>query len=309
MYYLSYLHFNKIISEIMTIIDGKALAATIREEISIEVEKIKSQGGKVPHLAAVLVGDNPASQSYVKSKVKYCDEVGFESTLIKKDESITEEELIELVTDLNEDESVDGYIVQLPLPRHIDPEVVNLAIDPKKDVDGFHPMNFGRMALGLPSYLPATPQGILVMLERYQIETSGKKCVVIGRSNIVGMPMSILLSQKRDVGNCTVTIVHSRTKDVEQEIKEADILIAAIGRANYVTEDMIKPGAVVIDVGINRVEDPTRKRGYRLVGDVDYANVSKKASYITPVPGGVGPMTVTSLIMNTLKSARKEIYN
>ena len=292
----------------MAVIDGKALAATIREEITQEVEKIKKLGGKVPHLAAVLVGDNPASQSYVKSKVKYCDEVGFESTLIKKDEAITQEELLELVTDLNEDETVDGYIVQLPLPRHIDPEIVNLAIDPKKDVDGFHPMNFGRMALGLPAYLPATPQGILVMLERYNIETSGKKCVVIGRSNIVGMPMSILLSQKRDVGNCTVTIVHSRTKDVEQEIKEADIVVAAIGRANYVTEDMIKPGAVVIDVGINRVEDPTRKRGYRLVGDVDYANVSQKASFITPVPGGVGPMTVTSLIMNTLKSARKEIY-
>jgi methylenetetrahydrofolate dehydrogenase (NADP+)/methenyltetrahydrofolate cyclohydrolase len=292
----------------MTIIDGKSLAATIREEISAEVEKIKEQGGKVPHLAAVLVGDNPASQSYVKSKVKYCDEVGFESTLIKKDESMTQEELIELVKDLNEDESVDGYIVQLPLPRHIDPEVVNLAIDPKKDVDGFHPMNFGRMALGLPAYLPATPQGILVMLERYNIETSGKKCVVIGRSNIVGMPMSILLSQKRDVGNCTVTIVHSRTQDTEAEIRAADIVVAAIGRANYVTAEMIKEGAVVIDVGINRVEDPTRKRGYRLVGDVDYANVSKKASFITPVPGGVGPMTVTSLIMNTLKSARNEIY-
>ncbi len=292
----------------MTIIDGKSLAATIREEINSEVEQIKKEGGKVPHLAAVLVGDNPASQSYVKSKVKYCDEVGFESTLIKKDESITQEELLALVKDLNEDESVDGYIVQLPLPRHIDPEAVNLAIDPVKDVDGFHPMNFGRMALGLPAYLPATPQGILVMLERYNIETSGKKCVVIGRSNIVGMPMSILLSQKRDVGNCTVTIVHSRTKDVEAEIKAADIVIAAIGRANYVKADMIKEGAVVIDVGINRVEDPTRKRGYRLVGDVDYANVSQKASFITPVPGGVGPMTVTSLIMNTLKSARNEIY-
>ena len=292
----------------MTIIDGKSLAATIRKEISAEVEKIKDEGGKVPHLAAVLVGDNPASQSYVKSKVKYCDEVGFESTLIKKDESMTQEELLDLVKDLNEDETVDGYIVQLPLPRHIDPEVVNLAIDPVKDVDGFHPMNFGRMALGLPAYLPATPQGILVMLERYKIETSGKKCVVIGRSNIVGMPMSILLSQKRDVGNCTVTIVHSRTKDTEAEIKAADIVVAAIGRANYVTADMVKEGAVVIDVGINRVEDPTRKRGYRLVGDVDYANVSQKASFITPVPGGVGPMTVTSLIMNTLKSARNEIY-
>ena len=292
----------------MTIMDGKSLAATIRKEISAEVEKIKDEGGKVPHLAAVLVGDNPASQSYVKSKVKYCDEVGFESTLIKKDESMTQEELLDLVKDLNEDETVDGYIVQLPLPRHIDPEAVNLAIDPVKDVDGFHPMNFGRMALGLPAYLPATPQGILVMLERYKIETSGKKCVVIGRSNIVGMPMSILLSQKRDVGNCTVTIVHSRTKDTEAEIKAADIVVAAIGRANYVTADMVKEGAVVIDVGINRVEDPTRKRGYRLVGDVDFANVSQKASFITPVPGGVGPMTVTSLIMNTLKSARNEIY-
>jgi len=254
------------------------------KEISSEVEQLKKEGGKVPHLAAVLVGDNPASQSYVKSKVKYCDEVGFESTLIKKDESITQEELLALVKDLNEDESVDGYIVQLPLPRHIDPEAVNLAIDPVKDVDGFHPMNFGRMALGLPAYF------------------------VIGRSNIVGMPMSILLSQKRDVGNCTVTIVHSRTKDTEAEIKAADIVVAAIGRANYVTADMVKEGAVVIDVGINRVEDPTRKRGYRLVGDVDYANVSQKASFITPVPGGVGPMTVTSLIMNTLKSARNEIY-
>ena len=293
----------------MTIIDGKSLAATIRKEISAEVEKIKDEGGKVPHLAAVLVGDNPASQSYVKSKVKYCDEVGFESTLIKKDESMTQEELLDLVKDLNEDETVDGYIVQLPLPRHIDPEAVNLAIDPVKDVDGFHPMNFGRMALGLPAYLPATPQGILVMLERYKIETSGKKCVVIGRSNIVGMPMSILLSQKRDVGNCTVTIVHSRTKDTEAEIKAADIVVAAIGRANYVTADMVKEGAVVIDVGINRVEDPTRKRGYRLVGDVDFANVSQKASFITPVPGGVGPMTVTSLIMNTLKSSRNEIYH
>lgn len=292
----------------MEIIDGKGLASKIKEEISIEVELLKSQGHKVPHLAAIIVGDNPASQSYVKSKVKFCDDVGFESTLIKKDESITEEELIELVHDLNDDASVDGYIVQLPLPRHINPDKVNLAIDPKKDVDGFHPTNFGRMALGLPAYLPATPQGILVMMERYNIETAGKKCVVVGRSNIVGMPMSILLSQKRDIGNCTVTIVHSRTKDVEKEIKSADIIVAAIGRANYITADMVKEGAVVIDVGINRIEDPTRKRGYRLVGDVDFANVSKVASFITPVPGGVGPMTVTSLIMNTLIAAKKEIY-
>lgn len=292
----------------MVLIDGKALAAELREEISQEVERLKSEGHKVPHLAAVLVGDDPASQSYVKSKVRYCDEVGFESTLIKKDESISEEELLDVVRDLNEDPYIDGYIVQLPLPRHIDAEKINLAIDPKKDVDGFHPMNFGRMALGLPAYLPATPQGILLMLERYDIETSGKKCVVVGRSNIVGMPMSILLSQKRNVGNCTVTMVHSRTPDIKAEIKEADIVVAAIGRANYITADMIKEDAVVIDVGINRIDDETRARGYRLVGDVDFDTVASKASYITPVPGGVGPMTVTSLVLNTLKAAKREIY-
>jgi len=292
----------------MAIIDGKALSTEIKKEIAIEVEQLKAQGHKVPHLAAILVGDNPASQAYVRNKVKSCDEVGFESTLIKKDDSISEEELLDIVRDLNEDPYVDGYIVQLPLPRHINPEKINLAIDPKKDVDGFHPMNFGRMTLGLPAYLPATPQGILVMLEKYKIETSGKKCVVIGRSNIVGMPMSILMSQKRSTGNCTVTIVHSRTKNVEDEIRSADIVIAAIGRAHYLTPDMIKEGAVVIDVGINRIEDPTRKRGYRLVGDVDFDKVVQKASYITPVPGGVGPMTVTSLIMNTLIAAKREIY-
>jgi len=293
----------------MAIIDGKELAKKIKSEIALEVERIKEEGGKVPHLAAVIVGDNPASQSYVRNKVKSCDEVGFESTLIKKDESISEVELLDIVRDLNEDPYIDGYIVQLPLPRHIDPDKINLAIDPKKDVDGFHPMNFGRMTLGLPAYLPATPQGILVMLEKYGIETSGKKCVVIGRSNIVGMPMSILMAQKRDTGNCTVTIVHSRTKNTEEEIKAADIVIAAIGRADYITGDMIKEGAVVIDVGINRVEDVTRKRGYRLVGDVDFDSVVGKASYITPVPGGVGPMTVCSLILNTLKAAQNEIYD
>ncbi|MEL6122821.1 MAG: tetrahydrofolate dehydrogenase/cyclohydrolase catalytic domain-containing protein [Bacteroidota bacterium] len=292
----------------MGIIDGKMLAQEIKKEIAEQVDHRKAQGHKVPHLAAVLIGDDPASQSYIRNKVRSCDEVGFESTLIKKDESISEEELLDIVRDLNEDPYIDGYIVQLPLPRHIDPEKVNLAIDPKKDVDGFHPMNFGRMTLGLPAYLPATPQGILVMLEKYKIETSGKKCVVLGRSNIVGMPISILMSQKHAVGNATVTIVHSRTHHVESEIRSADILIAAIGRANYVTAEMIKPGAVVIDVGINRVEDSTRKRGYRLVGDVDFESVLPKASYITPVPGGVGPMTVTSLIMNTLKASKKEIY-
>ena len=292
----------------MQVIDGVALAKKIKERIRSEVDVLKSKGHKVPHLAAILVGDNAASQSYVRNKVRSCDEVGFESTLIKKDESISEDELLDILRDLNEDPYVDGYIVQLPLPRHIDPDKINLAIDPKKDVDGFHPMNFGRMTLGLPAYLPATPQGILVMLEEYGIETSGKKCVVIGRSNIVGMPMSILMAQKRKAGNATVTIVHSRTQDSVAEIRQADIVVAAIGRANYVTADMVKPGAVIIDVGINRVEDPSKKRGYRLVGDVDFDSVAKVASYITPVPGGVGPMTVSSLIMNTLIAAKGDIY-
>ncbi len=292
----------------MTLIDGKKLSALVKADIAKEVESLKQQGYKVPHLAAVLVGDNPASQSYVRSKVRSCEEVGFESTLIKKDQSISEAELLDIVRDLNEDVSIDGYIVQLPLPGHIDPDKINLAIDPKKDVDGFHPMNFGRMTLGLPAYLPATPQGILHMLKHYSIETSGKKCVVVGRSNIVGMPMGILMSQKRDTGNCTVTIVHSRTKNVADEILSADIVIAAIGRAHFVTADMIKKGAVVIDVGINRVDDASRKRGYRLVGDVDFEHVAPKTSFITPVPGGVGPMTVTSLLLNTLKAAKKEIY-
>ena len=292
----------------MQLIDGRELADKMKAKITLEVKQMKESGMKVPHLAAVLVGDNPGSQSYVRNKVRYCDDVGFESTLIKRDSSISEGELLEIVKDLNEDEAVDGFIVQLPLPDHINADKINLAIDPKKDVDGFHPTNFGRMTLGLPAYLPATPQGILIMLEEYGIETSGKKCVVIGRSNIVGMPMSILMAQKRSTGNCTVTIVHSRTKDATKEILEADIVIAAVGIANYVTADMIKPGAVVIDVGINRVDDLSRKRGYRLVGDVDFLQVAEKASYITPVPGGVGPMTVTSLMMNTIIAAKKEIY-
>lgn len=292
----------------MILIDGKELAETLKITLREEVDSLKAQGHKVPHLAAVLVGDNPASQSYVSNKVKSCDDVGFESTLIKKDESINEEELLAIIKDLNEDPYVDGYIVQLPLPAQINAEKINLAIDPKKDVDGFHPVNFGRMTLGLPAYLPATPQGILLMLEHYQIETSGKKCVVVGRSNIVGTPISILLSQKRNPGNCTVTMVHSRTQNIESEIKAADIIIAAIGIPNFINADMVKPGAVVIDVGINRLEDASRKRGYRLVGDVDFEAVKEKASFITPVPGGVGPMTVMSLIINTLKACKNEIY-
>lgn len=288
----------------MTIIDGKALSNTIKAEIKQEVDSIRSAGGNIPHLAAVLVGDNPASQSYVRNKVRFCDDVGFESTLIRKDGSITEAELLEIIHDLNDNDDVDGYIVQLPLPKHIDEVKVNLAIDPKKDVDGFHPLNFGKIIQGLDGYIPATPYGILTMLERYDIETSGKKVVVIGRSNIVGTPISILLSRKATIGNATVTLAHSRTKDLAAEVQAADIVIAAIGIANFISADMVKDGAVIIDVGINRVDDDSRKRGYRLVGDVDYDGVADKASYITPVPGGVGPMTVCALMMNTLKASK-----
>ena len=292
----------------MQLIDGKQLAATIKEELAAEVKIIREKKGNIPHLAAVLIGDNPASQSYVRNKVRSCEQVGFESTLIRRDATISEEEVLDIVKQLNEDDSVDGFIVQLPLPKHIDEDKVNLAIDPKKDVDGFHPMNFGRMALGLPAYLPATPFGIIQMLDRYDIETSGKHCVVVGRSNIVGTPMSILMSRKAKVGNCTVTLTHSRTKDLQAELLRADIIIAAIGIPEFVVADMVKPGAVVIDVGINRVEDSSRKNGYRLVGDVAFDEVAKKAGYITPVPGGVGPMTVTSLLIITLKASQGAIY-
>ncbi len=293
----------------MEILDGKALAEKIKEEIAAEVAQIKEEGGNVPHLAAVLVGDDPASQSYVRSKVNSCYKIGFESTLIKKDDSISEEELLEIVQDLNENEDIDGFIVQLPLPKHIDELKVTLAIDPKKDVDGFHPINVGRMTQGLPSYLPATPYGIMQILERYKIETSGKHCVVVGRSNIVGTPISILLSRKAYPGNCTVTLAHSRTADLAAEVRRADIIIAAIGIPQFITGDMVKEGAVVIDVGINRVDDDTRKRGYRLVGDVDFDEVASKCSFITPVPGGVGPMTVTSLLLNTLKASQDQVYS
>ncbi len=292
----------------MKLIDGKGLAETIKGEIAVEVQHIKAAGGKIPHLAAVLVGDDAASASYVRNKVRSCEQCGFKSTLVKREADITEDELMGIINDLNMDDDIDGFIVQLPLPEHINDEDVTLAIKPAKDVDGFHPINFGRMAQGLPAYLPATPYGILQMLERYEIETSGKHCVVVGRSNIVGTPMSILLSRKAKVGNCTVTLTHSRTRDLPAETRRADIIIAAIGRDNFITADMVKEGAVVIDVGINRVDDATRKRGYRLAGDVDFEAVAPKCSYITPVPGGVGPMTVVSLLMNTLKASRKEIY-
>ena len=289
-------------------IKGKELAEIIKEEIANEVKSIVSSGGKIPHLAAVLVGEDPASQAYVRNKVRSCEKVGFESTLIRKDASISQEELMEIIDELNNDDDIDGFIVQLPLPKHLSEEAVTLAIHPAKDVDGFHPANFGRMAQGLPCYLPATPFGIMQMLDRYNIEVKGKDCVVLGRSNIVGTPISILLSRKATPGNATVCLCHSHTKDLEGHTRSADILIVALGRAGFVTGDMVKEGAVVIDVGINRVDDATRKSGYRLVGDVDYESVAPRCSYITPVPGGVGPMTVTSLLMNTLKASRKEVY-
>jgi methylenetetrahydrofolate dehydrogenase (NADP+)/methenyltetrahydrofolate cyclohydrolase len=294
--------------QVMTIIDGKKLSDLIKTEIAEAVEKIKASGGKIPHLAAVLVGDDPASQVYVRNKVKSCEDVGFKSTLVRRPADATEEELLEVVNQLNGNDDIDGFIVQLPLPKHINEENVTLAIDPKKDVDGFHPVNFGRMALGLPSYLPATPFGIMTMLERYNVPTAGKNAVVIGRSNIVGTPMAILLSRKGNPGDCTVTLVHSRTKNMKEIVVQADIIVAAIGRPEFVTADMVKDGAVVIDVGINRIDDPSHPKGSRLVGDVAYNEVAPKCSFITPVPGGVGPMTVMSLIINTLKASRREIY-
>ncbi|HMQ49370.1 MAG TPA: bifunctional methylenetetrahydrofolate dehydrogenase/methenyltetrahydrofolate cyclohydrolase FolD [Saprospiraceae bacterium] len=292
----------------MNSLDGKKLAADIREELSEAVQEIKRQNGKIPHLAAVLVGEDPASQVYVRNKVQSCEKVGFTSTLIKEEANISEAALLEIVHRLNNDPDIDGFIVQLPLPRHIDEEKITLAIRPEKDVDGFHPVNFGRMAQGLPCYLPATPAGILEIIRRYQLPTEGKEVVVIGRSNIVGTPISILLSRKDYPGNATVTICHSRTPDISAHTRRADILVAAIGKPEFVTADMVKEGVVVIDVGINRVEDPNSKSGYRLCGDVDFESVSKKASWITPVPGGVGQLTVVSLLMNTLKASKKEVY-
>ncbi len=292
----------------MQLIDGKLLAKTIKSEIAEEVAKIKETGMRSPHLAAVLIGDDPASQAYVGSKVRSCERVGFGSTLIRREASISEKELLGIIDDLNTNPEIDGFIVQLPLPDHIDEQKVTLAIKPEKDVDGFHPQNFGRMAQGMSCYIPATPLGIMTMLERYRIKTSGKHCVVVGRSNIVGTPMSILLSRKANPGNCTVTLTHSRTGNLPGEIRRADIVIAAIGKPEFITGHMVKKGAVVIDVGINRVDDPSRKRGYRLVGDVHFEDVAPKCSFITPVPGGVGPMTVTALLLNTLRAYRKEVY-
>jgi len=292
----------------MKIIDGRSLAQEIKSEIKRDVRHFIEQGGKTPHLAAVLVGDDGASQAYVRNKIKSCEQVGFESTLIRKKTTIQESELLDIVDQLNKNDDIDGFIVQLPLPDHIDESKVTLAIDPVKDVDGFHPLNLGRMIIGMPCYIPATPLGILTMLERYNIKPEGQNVVVIGRSNIVGSPISILLSRKSKWGNATVTLTHSRTKDLVGEVQRADIIIAAIGIPGFITADMVKEGAVVIDVGMNRIDAPGTKKGYKLVGDVDFDEVAAKASYITPVPGGVGQMTVTSLLLNTLKAARREVY-
>ncbi len=292
----------------MQLIDGTLLAQNIKAELASEVELMVKMGQKIPHLAAVLVGGDPASEAYVGNKIRSCEQVGFKSTLIRRGPDITEAELLAIIARLNNDPDVDGFIVQLPLPKHIREEKITLAIDPKKDVDGFHPVNIGRMALGMPAYLPATPFGIVEMLRRYNIETAGKQCVIVGRSNIVGTPMSILLSRKGYPGDCTVTLAHSRTKNLKEETLRADILVAAIGIAHFIKADMVKPGAVVIDVGMNRIEDLSKKSGSRLVGDVDFEAVVPICSYITPVPGGVGQMTVTALMMNTLKAAKGGIF-
>jgi methylenetetrahydrofolate dehydrogenase (NADP+) / methenyltetrahydrofolate cyclohydrolase len=292
----------------MQLIDGTLLAQNIKAEMAAEVQKMVKMGEKQPHLAAILVGNNPASEAYVGNKIRSCAQVGFKSTLIRRENDISEAEILEIIAEMNADDDIDGFIVQLPLPKHIREDRVTLAIDPKKDVDGFHPVNFGRMAQGLPAYLPATPFGIVEMLRRYNIMTAGKNCVVVGRSNIVGTPMSILMSRKGYPGDCTVTLAHSRTKDLAAETLRADILIAAIGIPHFIKENMVKTGAVVIDVGMNRIEDLTKKSGSRLVGDVDFENVAPKCSFITPVPGGVGQMTVTALLMNTLKAAKREVF-
>lgn len=292
----------------MQLLDGKKISQEIRNEIAAEVKKLKNKGKKVPHLAAILVGDDGASQAYVNSKVKSCHEVGFKSSLIKLRKDITQNELLTQINLLNNDDSIDGFIVQLPLPKHINEQKVLLCIAPEKDVDGFHPVNIGRMTLNIPCYIPATPKGILEILKRYKIETEGKHCVVIGRSNIVGLPISILLARKGYPGNCTVTLCHSKTENLKEETLRADIIIAALGKSEFLKANMVKKGAVVIDVGITRIEDETKKSGYRLTGDVDFDDVSKKASFITPVPGGIGLMTVVSLLQNTLSAAKEEFY-
>lgn len=289
------------------IIDGKATSIAIKKEIAEEVALIVANGGKRPHLAAILVGHDGGSETYVKNKVIACEQCGFTSTLIRYEENVTEQELLACVQRLNTDEDIDGFIVQLPLPKHIDEQKVIMSIDYRKDVDGFHPINVGRMSIGLPCFISATPLGILTLLQKYNIKTSGKKCVILGRSNIVGKPMAQLMVQKQ-YGDCTVTVCHSHSENLKEECINADIIIAAIGQPNFVTVDMVKPGAVIIDVGTTRILDKSKKSGFRLNGDVDFANVQTISSAITPVPGGVGPMTICSLMKNTLSASKKEFY-
>lgn len=292
----------------MNIIDGKLISAQVKEELREKVEEIKLKGGKIPHLAAVLVGDNGASETYVSSKIKSCEQIGFKSTLVRRDATTSEAEVLEIIEQLNQDEDVDGFIVQLPLPEHINVDKVIEAIDPKKDVDGFHPINIGRMAKGLPSYISATPFGVLELIKRYNIETAGKHCVVVGRSQIVGLPMSILMQRNTYPGNCTVTLVHSRTQNLPEICRQADILVAALGKPEFITAEMVKEGAVVIDVGLTRVVDASKKSGFALKGDVKFDEVAPKSSYITPVPGGVGLMTVAALMHNTLLASQGMVY-
>jgi len=293
----------------MTLIDGKQTADDIKREIAAEVEEMVAQGKRRPHLAAILVGHDGGSETYVANKVNACEACGFRSTLIRYEDDVTEEKLLETISRLNEDPEVDGFIVQLPLPRHISEQKIIEAIDYRKDVDGFHPVNVGRMSIGLPCFVSATPSGIMELLKRYGVETRGAKCVVLGRSNIVGKPVANLMMQKAQPGNATVTVLHSASTNIKEACAEADIIIAALGRPGFVTADMVKPGATIIDVGTTRVPDATRKSGFRLSGDVDFANVAEKCAFITPVPGGVGPMTICSLMRNTLLAAKKEIYN
>ncbi len=292
----------------MELIDGKKISGDIKVEIADEVEKIKQNGGKVPHLAAVLVGHDGASETYVANKIKACEQVGVKSTLIRLEDAVTQDELLEKVEELNRDDDIDGFIVQLPLPEHISSQRIIESIDPKKDVDGFHPVNVGRMVIGLPAFVSATPAGILELLKRYNIDPSEKNCVIIGRSNIVGRPLSILLSQKRPQGNATVTVCHTKTKNLKEICTKADIVIVALGSPGFLKADMVKDGAVVIDVGTSRVKSDKTKSGWKLMGDVSFEEVAPKCSYITPVPGGVGPMTIVSLLRNTLLAAGKKIY-
>ncbi|MGE8242967.1 Bifunctional protein FolD protein [compost metagenome] len=292
----------------MNLLDGKLVSEKIKEQIALDAAEFTTQTGRKPHLVAILVGNDGGSETYVASKMRNCQLVGFESTNIRYDESISEEELIAKVKEINKDDTIDGLIVQLPLPKHIDPDKITEAIDYRKDVDGFHPINLGRMQRNLPCFIPATPYGIMLMLDYYKIETAGKHAVVVGRSNIVGSPMSILLARNANPGNCTVTLTHSRTKDLKTEVLRGDIVVAAIGRKNFVTADMVKEGAVVIDVGINRETSTETKSGFKLYGDVDFEHVAPKASWITPVPGGVGLMTIVGLLKNTLEAAKGTIY-